>query len=817
MKMKPTAVEKRVEKLLAAMTLDEKLDYIGGYQDFYIRPIERLSLPAIKMADGPAGCRNYGPANAYPCAVCLAATWNPERAAAQGAGLGRDCRARGVHILLAPGVNIHRSPLCGRNFEYMGEDPFLAAFLAVPLIRGIQEQGVLGTVKHFAANNQEYGRHTISSDMDERTLREIYLPAFRAAVQDAKVACVMGGYNLVNGLHCTEHAHLNNDILKDEWGFDGILMSDWNSTYDGVGAANGGLDLEMPFAKLMTRETLSAAIKDGRLKPATLDDKVRRILRVIIRAGFLDREQTDRSIHLCDPVGAKAALETAREGIVLLKNNRKLLPLNVKKHRKIALIGPNAHPLSIGGGGSSAVTPFRSSSVFDALSLLAGEQATIGYEAGGTLPDYSSLFKNSTFECCAPDGTVQAGLSGEYFPNRKLEGPPALRRVDNHIDFEWIEQRPDWLPKEGFSIRWTGFIRPETSGEHLFVSRSDEGMRVWLDGELLIDDWCGHSPQLCRAVKNLKAGRKYDIRIEYDEAAGWAVAQFGWNRAEVLKGDHAAAVRLAGESDVAIVCVGFKAEQECEGLDRTFELPPTQADLIRAVQKVNPNTVVVLFAGGAVETEGWIDKAAAVLMAWYPGQEGGRAIAEILLGKVNPSGRLPVSFEKRAVDNPSFPWYRSKDAQKTEYREGLFIGYRGYEQGKTEPLFCFGHGLSYTTFKYDQLQITPQAVRPGVEVTVKCRVRNSGKIAGAEVVQLYVRDIESSVARPPKELKGASKVFLKPGQKKRITFRLRAADLAFFDPGRNGWTSEPGKFEVLIGASSRDVRLKGCFVVEEKR
>ena len=802
-----TDIEQRVESLLSQMTLEEKIDYFGGYEGFYIRPLKRLGLPAIKMSDGPVGVRNYGPTTAYPAGIALAATWNPSLAASFGTAIGRDARARGVHIWLGPGLNIHRSPLCGRNFEYLGEDPFLASRIVTPIIRNAQEQGILATPKHYACNNQEYCRMTHSSQVDERTLREIYLPVFGAAVMEGKAGCVMAAYNLVNGKYCTENEFLNITILKNEWGFDGVLMSDWGATHNAIAAANNGLDLEMPSGAFMNRTNLLPAIKEGQVSIATIDDKVRSILRVIVRAGFLDRPQEIKSIPLDDPENAKVALDIAREGIVLLKNEKNILPLDLTTIKSLAVIGPNAHPGVPAGGGSSFTDPFHSVSVLDGIKKRAGQNVQVFHDPGISDTDISALADNSIFEHEASDGSIQQGLLAEYYSNMQLSGEPAAKGVTQHINFDWKEESPENLPKDSFSIRFTGRIRPEKTGQYFFAACSDDGIRVYLDGELIIQDWSDHSARTRSAKRQLESGKVYEIKLEYYENWGLALARFGWGFAPDLK--DSPACQIAARADVAIVCVGYSAAEESEGMDRSFDLPSDQAELIRAVAENNPRTIVLLNSGGSVSWEGWLDQVPALVHAWYPGQEGGTAIAEILFGDINPSGKLPVSCEKRLIDNPAHPQYFSTDGKTCQYTEGIFVGYRGYDQGNIEPRFPFGHGLSYTSFEYRDLVISPEKIHSGDKIFVTFTVTNTGAREGAETAQLYVKDEESRLARPPKELKGFQKIFLKPGESKKATIEMDEKALSYFDPEAKKWVAEPGRFQILVGASSRGIRLQG--------
>src|SRR5437870_3469720 len=426
-----TQIEQRVDSILSRMTLQQKIDMLGGVDDFYIRDSPDLNLPRLKMADGPLGVRNYGPATTMAGGISLAATWDPELAERVGAEIGRDARARGVHFMLGPGVNIYRAPMNGRNFEYFGEDPFLASRIAVGYIEGMQSQGVSATIKHFMGNNSEFDRHNTDSIIDERTMREIYLPVFEAAVKEASVGAIMDSYNLTNGAHLTQNGYLNIDVAKNEWGFRGIIMSDWTSTYDGIAAANGGLDLEMPSGVFMNRQTLLPAIQEGKVTVATIDDKVRRILRTAIRFGWLDRDQTDLSIPRFNQQGRAVALAAARESQVLLKNEGGLLPLNKAKIRSVAIIGPNAYPAVPVGGGSARVEPFVATSILEGISNYLGAAVRVYYARG--LPSFSDLAEATTFSTEPVNG--QPGLRAEYFTGNDLQGTPSITRTEQHINF----------------------------------------------------------------------------------------------------------------------------------------------------------------------------------------------------------------------------------------------------------------------------------------------------------------------------------------------------------------------------------------------
>jgi beta-glucosidase len=804
----PSDVEKRVDSILSRMTLEEKIDYLGGINDYYLRAIPRLGLPELRTSDGPLGIRNYGVSTAYPAGVALAATWDPELVSRVGRSLGKDARARGVHFFLGPGMNIYRAPMCGRNFEYFGEDPYLASRMAVAIIQGVQSQGVIATAKHFVANNQEFDRYNISSDIDERTLREIYLPAFEVSVKEAKAGAVMDAYNLVNGVHMTQNDYLNNLVLKKEWGFDGILMSDWDATHDGVAAAIGGLDLEMPSGKFMNRQSLIPAVQVGRVSMEVIDDKVRRILRKVIEFGFLDYPQTDLSIPLYSQDGREAALEAARDSIVLLKNSGALLPLDRTKLNTVAVFGTDAYPAVVGGGGSSLTVPFNAVSYLEGISNYLGTKVNVLYAVNH--PPLEEIFDNSEF-VTEPNG--EPGLKGEYFNNQELEGNPALTRIDKHIQFKWGEGSyfPDG-PVDHFSVRWTGYFVPKKTGDYNFYSSADDGVRLYINDRRVIDDWLRHSETLDTYTAHLESGHAYKIRFEYFEAVGTATAGFG-----VISAGEAIAREtkaLAAKADVAIVCVGFTPSLEMEGADRTFALPSGQDEIISQVASVNKNTIVVISAGGNVDMTQWIDAVPGILHAWYPGQEGGRALAQILFGDYSPSGKLPASFERRWEDNATFHSYYPRDEEKrVEYSEGIFLGYRHFDRSPVKPLFPFGYGLSYTTFEYSKLSVTPRNGDLSQPIIVSFDLKNSGRRPGAEVAELYVGDAHSSVPRPVKELKGFAKIRLQPGETKRVSLRLDRRAFSYYDVNRKDWNAEPGDFAILVGSSSEKIELKGSFTL----
>ncbi len=791
-------VEERVNSLLAEMTLAEKLDYIGGHKYFSIRGIKRLGLPEILLSDGPVGVRGEGKSVAYPASVLTAATWDTAAARSLGEALAHDSKKRGVHVLLGPGVNIYRAPMNGRNFEYMGEDPYLAGAMAVNYIKGVQSKGVVATVKHFAGNNQEWDRNHVSSDIDERTLQEIYLPAFKASVQEAKAGAVMNSNNLLNGEHATQNNHLNNEILKGSWGFDGILMSDWVSVYDGLAAAKGGLDLEMPKGKYMNSENLLPFIKQGSLNESVIDDKVRRILRIIFRYGFYDNEQKDDNRPSDDPASAGVALNLARGGIVLLKNSGNILPFNASV-KSVAVIGPNANSY-VAAGGSSLVPAFKTVSLLEGIKAVAGP-VKVSF-ALGSLPPLENFAAESPFFSEA--GSKNAGLKAEYFSNQNLEGKPVAVRIEKIVHHVWPKDPGVGnLPENHFSVRYTGVVRPKLSGLYKFAVKSDDGIRLYIDNKEEINEWHDQGPAINSVYRQLEAGKEYSVKLDYYENGGGAQVTFACFR-EIF--DFSEATNAAAASSVAVVALGFDQHSEGEGSDRKFNLPDSQIELLKAVIKANPNTVVVLNAGGNVATADWLSEVKGLVHAWYPGQEGGTALAEILFGKVNPSGKLPASFEQKWEDNPVYNNYYDPDKDKrVEYKEGLKIGYRYYDQSPVKPLFPFGFGLSYTSFTYSDLKVTNSA---GNAATLRFTIKNTGNADGAEVSQVYVHQQFCPVYRPEKELKGFAKVFLKKGESKTVTISLDASSFSYYKTEKKAFDFDPGAFDILVGASSADIKLK---------
>ncbi len=794
-------IEARVDSMLKQLSLEQKIDLIGGIDAFYIRDVKQIGLPRLKMADGPLGERNDGPSTTFG-GIALAATWNNDLARQVGMSIGQDARARGVHFMLGPGVNIYRAPICGRNFEYLGEDPFLASRMTVAYIEGMQSQGVSATIKHFMGNNSEYKRHDSDSIIDERTLREIYLPTFEAAVKEAHVGAIMDSYNLTNGVHMTQNGALNTDLVKKEWGFPNIIMSDWDATYDGVAAANGGLDLEMPSGRFMNRATLLPAVQAGKLSVATIDDKVRRILRTAIQFGWLDRDQTDLAISRYNSDGNQVALEGARESMVLLKNDGNLLPLDRAKIKSIAVIGPDAYPGQPTGGGSAAVKPFFAIGYLEGLTQYLGKDVKVYYERG--VPELNQLADATNFTVDAK-GT-KPGLAVEYFKNLKLSGKPSSTSITDHLSF-------DRLPGgyEDLSARWTGYFTPKAAGDYVvFLAGPGEegGYRLFIDDKPVIDNWDLQKALIGELKMPFSAG-PHKIRVEYFVHAQWGEPrlQFG-----ILPPDqmvNAAAKQVAAKVDAVVLAVGFDPGSESEGSDRTFQLPPGQDELINAITAANKNTAVVITSGGGVDMRAWIDHVPALLQAWYGGQEAGPAFAQLMFGEFSPSGKLPVTFDRRWEDSAVYKSYYPQSDLQVTYGEGVFLGYRHYDKAGIKPLFPFGYGLSYTSFGYKNLTIAPSTVTGDQSVTVSFDVTNTGSRPGTEVAEVYVGEPQAKVPRPVRELKGFAKVPLMPGETKHVEVKLDQRALSYWDATGHRWTADPGQFNISVGASDAQIELRG--------
>ena len=743
----------------------------------------------------------------FPVAIALGATWDPGLARAMGVALAEEARTKAARVLLAPTVNIQRSGLNGRNFECYAEDPHLTTELAVAYIEGLQSRGVAATVKHFVGNESEIERTTISSDIDERALREIYLPPFEAAVKRGGAWAVMTSYNRLNGTFTSEHRWLLEEVLRTEWGFDGLVMSDWFGSHSTEATVNAGLDLEMPGPTRDRGERLVAAVEAGRVGRETVRTRARNVLRLIERVGGFADPSMPEERAVDAPAHRRLIRDIGAAGAVLLKNDG-LLPLDKGSVGAVAVIGPNAAEARVMGGGSAQINAhYRVSPLDGVRAVLAGSNRVVHARGAGNDRLIARV-----------DGPVEVDL----YDGVACEGPVVNASVQPFGEMFWGD-RPDGVAGDDFSARIRASFRAEEDGEHLFGVTSAGLARLYVDGELVVNSWegwergpsnfFGTANEEVRVARRLEAGRTYAIEVVYrtpEASAGLGVRALRFGVEKPL-GDEAIAdaAARAAEADVALVFVGRNGEWDCEGNDLPgLALPGRQDELVARVAAANPRTVVVLQTGGPVLMP-WLDAVAAVLQAWYPGQEAGNAIADVLFGGAEPGGRLPQTFPKRLEDNSAFTadplTYPGKDGH-VAYREGVFVGYRHFDRAGTGTLFPFGFGLGYTRFDWGPLRLSSPTLEPGGAVTATVALANIGERPGSEVVQVYVRPLEGRVERPVKELRGFAKLTLAPGATGEATVTLTARDLAFFDADAGAWVALAGHYEVVAASDAETIR-----------
>lgn len=725
--------EKEIEKLIKKMTLDEKISMIHGAGIFRSGSVDRLGIPEIVTSDGPMGVRaefmnhmfipagnNDDTVSYLPSNSALASTWNPARAYEMGKVLGAEARGRGKDVILAPGINIKRSPLCGRNFEYMSEDPKLTSTLVVPFVKGVQDNDVAACVKHFAANVQETDRLMVDEEIDERTLYELYYPAFKAAVQEGNAYSVMGAYNKINGQHCCENKNLLDSVLRGEWGFDGVVISDWGGVHHTREAADCSLDLEMSitgdFDNYRMANPLKEAIEKGEISEKAVDDKVRNLLRMMFRLKMIGKQREERKAGAYNtPDHRQMILRTAEESMILLKNENQTLPLDAAKIRKLVVIGQNASKIHSDGGGSAEIR-----ALYEMCPLM-GLKCYLG---GNTQVQY---------------------LPGYHVPER-----------------------------------------PKTF-EHNWQERSLDELKAF--GEMFRDDERMNKMHRQREEERL-------AQIEEDKA----------EIHEKNKTLFAQAIEAAKDADAVIFVGGLNHDIDSEGFDRTdMTLPYEQDVLIEALLEVRKDLIVTFIGGAPVEMP-WRDKAPAIMWSYYAGMETGTAFAKIIFGDINPSGKLAETFPKTYEDTVTAKNGQFGTWGSIRLEEGLYCGYRHFDRQRIEPAFCFGHGLSYTRFAYSGLTLKADK---GKEVKLTFMVKNTGKRAGAEIAQVYVVPIASKTDRPDKELKAYAKVELSPGKSRKVTLTLKASDFAYFDEQLHDFITDAGDYEILVGASAEDIRLKG--------
>ena len=802
-------LEQRLDDLVGHLTLEEKVRMcFGGEKAGFVQlpGVPRLNIPAMFGSDGPRG---VGGSNlAFPTGIGLASAWDPVLLQEIGAVIGQEARALGKTIIFAPAFNIERDPLGGRFFEYFTEDPFLNSRLAVGFVQGMQAQKVAACIKHFAANNRDWNRDHYISHVDERTLREIYLPAFRAAVQEGSAWGVMTAANGLNGEPCSQSAYLLTDVLKRGWGFDGLVLTDFNGVYNTVPAALAGTDISMPWGTWTGDKfgkPLLDAVQAGSVPEAVVTDKARRILRVMGRVGLLDGIDPKSGGSHDTPAHHAATRRAAEESLVLLKNDGNVLPFDAAKLKQVVVVGANAdRRLCLPGlGGSSAV------GAPDEVTPLAGLKKRLG---PNTRVDYLTLADDTDFKPIsgsdwAPLPNGEQGMEAKYF--KPGETQPTVTRTEEQVDFNWEMRSPDAtkLPHEHFRADFEGTVVAPVTGDYTLRVACSGTSTLFLNGDFVINNWDAENFRVRDTTAHFEAGHRYKLHLEYEQTKGDAGLRLTWalpvdpaRLDQQIKATEAA-MRAA---DAVVVVTGVDHTYDSEGHDReNMDFPPAQQALIRRAVAANPHTAVVLINGSPLKLGGWIDTAPAVLEAWYPGMESGTAIAEALCGDVNPSGRLPISWPEEAADSPSHA-LGTQDKDNVNYTEGILVGYRYYDTKQVQPQFPFGYGLSYNHFSYKNLS----AEKLGDKVQVSLDVANDGQRDGAETVQLYVAPPKSPVERPVHELKGFAKVSLQPGETRRITLTLDHDAFAYYEIKTEKWTVLPGEYTLEAAHSSREVWLK---------
>lgn len=830
-------VEARVGAMFDNMSLSEKINFTRVNDGRMIPALPSQGLPGTRAYDSSMGLhvggRTFG--NQFPSPSALAATWSINRSKQFGLAIGYETRAAGGQQMLSPGVNLYRSPYGGRAAEYMtGEDPFLGAVLAPAVTNAIQVQGIQAAGKHFIANETESNRHLLNVIVDERSLREIYMPGFESLVKNANPASIMCSFNKINGDYGCESHHLITSVLKGEWGFRGFVMSDFNSIHHAQKGAFAGTDLDMPSGLMFTEANMYDLLYSNQVPFSVLDDKVRRNLRAMVSYGFDKGVPTPPALDRSH--GAAASLAMAREAVVLLKNSdsaRVAAPvLPLPQNARIAVIGDLALQAPPSPFGTAWSPPEQYITTLQGLKQLNSDTSNVTY--------FPSLSLNpAASEWTQPDGAQ--GIKAEYFSNSELAGEPAVVRTEPGVKLD-LASGTNVTDKGSsslsgintgagaFSARFTGVITPSNSGDHVFKVRADGPFRLFVDDKLVLEsDGKPLSGDVINAlakfvkVGKLTAGKPHNVRLEYRRIDGSYFAFLGGIQGVQMSWASLQAPAELAHFDAVVIAAGVNQEYEGEGFDRAFELPEFQNELINSVGKVNPKTVVVMHGGGPSEMASWVDRAGAVLQAWYPGQFAGQALGEIIYGKVNPSGKLPVTIARSVKDYPAYASYPKveeyqpaglfKDAatntakKEMVYSDGVFAGYRGFDKSNIKPLFPFGFGMSYTSYAYSDLQLSAPGLKSDGTVEASFTLTNTGAMAGFEVAQLYVSPNKPSVPRPVKELKGFAKVFLQPGESKRVTIPLDARSLAYFSPQKWSWIVDAGSYAIRVGPSSATLPL----------
>ena len=811
----PTGVRGEESGLVARLTLEQKVRLLTGADSWALHGESLVGLRPMITSDGPAGVRGMrfdpsNPSTSLPCPVAIAATWDVDLVEEIATALGQEARSKGVDVLLAPTMNIIRTPLSGRGFECFSEDPLLTSRIAVAYVRGVQRAGVGATAKHYVANDSETERRSYVARISEGVLREMYLPPFEACVGEAGVFLVMAAYNAVNGPTMTANAILLHDVLKSDWGFTGVVISDWSATTTTVPSALAGLDLVMPGPDGPWGDKLVAAVRNGAVPEAEIDDKVSRIFSLARRVGGFNGNMAAPLPELVDP---KLLAKVTSRSFVLLSNGRGLLPLKKRNLRSVALIGPNAIEPQTQGGGSVRVLPSVRVQLAESLRRALGDAIRVSVHQG--------CLTNTTVPSPL-DGTLRDPVSGK--PGVRLE----IRSSDGEVVYDapipnsvatWWDGLPAAVHVPGSEVVMRAVFRPEADGPHVLGAAGAGRMRVTVNGSLLAEatslfpgetvEALGRPPEL-RVPISLEAGREVDVRLDYQPEKRFVTMRLGiapqLDDEELIED----AARAAGDADVAVVVIGSAEGTESEGYDKEMALPGRQDELVRRVAVANPNTVVVVNSGMPVLMP-WAEQVAAVIQVWFPGQAFGEALADTLLGIAEPAGRLPVTVPREEVDSPVLRAH--PEAGDLVYHEGLLVGYRGYDRTGTEPHFAFGHGLGYTDWTYESISLAADSIRGGEDLQLVVTVQNSGKRPGREVVQIYLEAPDDDPRRPLRVLAGFGTVDAAPGTKTGVRLTVPARKFARFDEARREWVWNPGAYMLRAGRSSRDLRLSSQVVL----
>jgi beta-glucosidase len=812
----PTGVRGDESGLVARLTLEQKVRLLTGADSWALHGESSVGLRPLLTSDGPAGVRGTrfdpsNPSTSLPCPVAIAATWDVDLVEEIATALGREARSKGVDVLLAPTMNIIRTPLSGRGFECFSEDPLLTSRIAVAYVRGVQRAGVGATAKHYVGNDSETERRSYVARISEGVLRELYLPPFEACVGEAGVLLVMAAYNAVNGPTMTANAILLHDVLKSDWGFTGVVISDWSATTTTVPSALAGLDLVMPGPDGPWGDKLVAAVRNGAVPEAEIDDKVSRILTLARRLGGFNGSTAAAAPELVDP--DLLARVTSRS-FVLLSNRLGLLPLKKANLRSVALIGPNAIEPQTQGGGSVRVLPSVRVNLAESLRRAVGKSTRVTLHQGcltsATIPT-------------PLDGTLRDPVSGKLGARLEIRNPAGEVVYDALIPTSvatWWDGLPEAVHQPGSEVVMRAVFRPETDGPHVLGAAGAGRMRVTVNGTVLAEatslfpgevvEALGRPPEL-RVPINLEAGRELEVRVEYRPEKRFVTLRLGIAPERDDEELIEEAAQAADDADVAVVVIGSAEGTESEGYDKdTMVLPGRQDELVRRVAAANPNTIVVVNSGMPVLMP-WADQVAAVIQAWFPGQAFGEALADTLLGVAEPAGRLPVSVPREEVDSPVLRAH--PEAGDLVYREGLLVGYRGYDRTGTEPHFAFGHGLGYTDWTYESLIPDSASVAAGDDLTCSVTVRNSGSRRGREVVQVYLEAPDEDPRRPLRVLSAFGTVEADPGTSAELRLVVPARHFARFDETRRQWAPHAGKYTLRAGRSSRDLRLSSKVVM----